>query len=302
MNYETFYSGQDVWITEGVDKGRKGVITGTGFGGFTIQLDAEKKFFARTKITTKNPQNVPLPPNFLPLDHKVGDTVVVSGHPFTAFNGITGTVTKLPTSTTYAHGGDKRYALVITDGGKSAYVQGDVLLFEPQNLKKACAVRIEGKEIAHADVRINDVILVEYRSGAGNYKQLSSKEGKVASITRKNNPALGEHPASIYTFNAPAADGGYTLNYNNKAEKVILVKGAEDPYVAILKGLLPGTTIVKENPNGSVTTYVRAPDAFKESQWHVVQSLSTRSSVFISDADVIKALNNGAEFVHKVRK
>ena len=302
MNYETLHSGQEVWITSGVDKGRKGVITGSGLVGTSVQLDAENKFFDRTKITTKNPQTVPLPPNFLPLDFKIGDRVEVVGHPYVTFNGITGTVTKLPTATTYAHGGEKRYTILVTDGRNSVYAKGDVLCFEPHTLRSAHPVRIEGKEIAHADVKLNDVILVEFRSGSGDYKQLSSKEGRVAQISQKNNPAAGEHPSRIYTFRASYKDGGYALNYNHADEKIILVKAAADPYVALLKDLKAGTTVVKENANGSVTTYVKASDCFKQSQWHVIVSLSTRSSSFVTDEDVVKALNEGAEFVHKVRK
>jgi hypothetical protein len=255
------------------------------------------------KSETYTFQTVPMPPNFLPLDFKIGDSVEVAKHPFKSFNGIIGTVTKLPTSTSYSNNGDKRYRVTVTDRGKSAYSVGDTMCFEPAVLQKACSPRIEGEEIGHTDVKINDIIRVEYHTLTGNYKQVSSKEGKVAKISKRENPPVDSHPANVYTFFAPSVDGGWRLNYNSKTEKIILVKAAPDPYVELLKDLKAGSVVAWEKETGRHYTYVKATNAFpsdEEGRWHVMDNGHTAHGNKVYESEVARVLGKGAEIVHKV--
>lgn len=303
MDYNKLGYNQEVWVKSGEYKGRKGRVDMKGFGVVNVRFDSETKSFTPDNLTTENPQTVPLPPNFLPLDHKIGDRVEVSGHGYNPFNGITGTVTKLPTSTTYRNGGEKRYRISVTDGGKSSYTAGDVLYFEPATLKAAKPQRVEGEEIEHADVQINDVIRVELRSGSGGYTQTSMKEAKVGVITKRLHPEYS-HPSQVYIFKTSISDGNCLLNYGHKNEKITLVKAAENPWKAIIDGLQAGTVVVRTNADScSTSTFVKSPDVHGSSQWHVMHSGSTRSSSFVTDSDVIRVLSEAdAEIVHKVHR
>lgn len=304
MNDEEIRHGSTVWIKNGLNKGRKGTVVTKGFGSVSVVLEGETKVFILGDVTTKNPAHtVPLPPNFIPADYEIGDLVEVSGHPNGTFNGIEGKITRLPTSTSYSNGGDKRYEVEVTVPNGSIYPAGTSLYFEPKVLKKAVQKpRIEGNTIKHEDVIIGDTIRVELRSSKGSYSQLSTKEGKVNAISTKlnhTNLAAYEH----YQFRTSNEEGGYMLNYGHKDEKIFLVKAAEDPWKAIVAGLTSGTVVVRENDNGSVSVFVKAPPSMGSSQWHVMNSLSTRSSSFVTDSDILRILNEGnAEFVHKVRK
>lgn len=303
MDYTRLGYGQEVWIKSGPDKGRKGSVVSKGFGMVNVKLDAETKSFGADSLTAQNPQTVPLPPNFLPLDYKLGDTVEVQCHGYMRFNGIVGTVDRLPTSTTYQNGGDMRYRIKVTDG-KDMNEAGDFLYFEPHNLKEAApkTKRVEGEEIAHADVQINDVIRVEVSSGerAKGYKQVSSKEGTVAFIRRTSNAPSFMHDSQIYTFKTGADDGSFTLNYAHKDEKITLVKAAPNPFVKIVKDLKPGSVVNLVKSTGEVLTYIKARDWLNQSQWHKVSSMSQVSSCFVTDEDVVAVIDLGAKIVHKV--
>lgn len=292
MQSTTVIHGQEVWITGGPDKDRKGVVIGGGFGAYEVQLDAEVKIFDRHNVSTTNPKNrsVPLPPNFIPSEFQIGDRVEVHGH-HSHYNGTRGKIVRLPTSTTYHNGGDLRYA-IDPDNGNRFY-------FEARYLRKPeKKVRHVGDEIGHEYVQIGDKIRTELRTTDGTYSQLSSKEGRVSRITKKLNP-VGLEPWAIYSFSTEKHHG---LTFGQRDEKIILLEAAPDPYVAILEGLAAGSVVVHEKESGTVLTYVKSLPFLKDSQWHEISSHSTHSSAFVEDSDIIKALNNGAEFVHKVRK
>lgn len=292
MQSTTVIIGQEVWITGGLDKDKRGVVVGGGFGVYQVQLDVETKTFDRHNVSTTNPKNhaVPLPPNFIPCKFKVGDPVEVHGFGG-VYDNIKGKIARLPTSTSYRNGGDPRYG-----------VEGDTisnrLYFEEHNLRTPVEkVRYVGDEIGHEDVRIGDTILTELRTSDGTYSQLSSKQGRVARITKRAY-ATGLKPYEIYSF---ASEKHHGLTFGQRDEKITLLEIAPDPYIAIVKGLAAGSVVVHEKDSGTVLTYVKSLP-FEERQWHVVSSHSSRSSTFVDDKDVIEALNNGAEIVHKVRK
>lgn len=302
MRSTTLTHGQEVWITGGLDKGKKGVVIGGGFGVYQIQLDAETKTYDMSSVSTTNPKShtVPLPPSFIPSEFKIGDAVEVHEHPAGDFyNGLKGTITRLPTSTTYRNGGDVRYGIEVTGQGNRDFTIGNRLFFEPQQLRKPVKkVRYVGDEISHENVQIGDTILTELRSSDGTYSQLSSKQGKVSRITKKLR-AIELEPWAIYSF---ATEKHHGLTFNLPDEKITLLEIAADPYVAIVENLAAGTVVINEKADGEVLTYVKSLPFVNQSQWHVLSSHTNRSSTFIDDRDVIEALNNGAEIVHKVRK
>lgn len=294
MRSVTVEIGQEVWITGGLDRGKKGVVVDGGFGVYQVQLDSETKTFDRANVSTTNPKNhsVPLPPNFIPTKFKIGDPVEIHGFGATNYNGIKGKIVRLPTSTSYHNGGDPRYA-----------IKGDTipnrLYFEEHNLRTPVEkVRHVGDEIRHEDVQIGDTILTELRSSDGTYSQLSSKQGKVARITKRSN-TTGLEPCAIYSF---ASEKHHGLTFGHTNEKITLLEVAPDPFIAIVDNLAAGTVVVHEKDSEAVLTYVKSLPFVNQSQWHVLSSHSNRSSTFVDDRDVIDALNNGAEIVHKVRK
>lgn len=293
MRSTTIEIGQEVWITGGLDRDKKGVVIGGGFGIYQVQLDSETKNFDRSNVSTTNPKNhsVPLPPNFIPCKFKVGDPVEVHGFGG-VYDGIKGKVVRLPTSTSYRNGGDPRYG-----------VEGDTisnrLYFEEHTLRTPVEkIRRVGGEIRHEDVRIGDTIRTELRTSDGTYSQLSSKQGKVARILKASNP-VGMAPCAVYSFSTEKHHG---LTFGQTNEKITLLETAPDPFIAIVGNLAAGTVVVHEKDSEAVLTYVKSLPFINQSQWHVLSSHSNRSSTFVDDKDVIDALNNGAEIVHKVRK
>lgn len=292
MQSTTVITGQEVWITGGLDKDKRGVVVGDGFGVYQVQLDAEVKTFDRANVSTTDPKNhsVPLPPNFIPSEFKIGDLVEVHGHN-KHYNGTKGKIVRLPTSTSYSNGGDVRYAIDPDNGNR--------FFFEAKYLRKpAKKVRYVGDEIGHEDVRIGDTILTELRTSDGTYSQLSSKQGRVARITKRAY-ATGLKPYEIYSF---ASEKHHGLTFGQRDEKITLLEVAPDPFIAIVGNLAAGTVVVHEKDSEAVLTYVKSLPFANRSQWHVLSSHSNRSSTFVDDKDVIDALNNGAEIVHKVRK
>lgn len=299
MQSTTVNIGQEVWITGGLDKDKKGTVVGGGFGVYQVELDSETKTFDRTNVSTTNPKShaVPLPPNFIPSDFKMGELVEVHGHSG-SYDGIKGKVVRLPTSTSHRTG-DPRYAIEVTGKGNKSFEIGHRLHFEPHNLRTPVKkARIVGDEISHEDVQIGDKIRTEIRSTDGNYSQLSSKEGRVSRITKRLN-ASGLEPWAIYSF---GSDRHHGLTFGNRDEKIILLEAAVDPYIAIVEGLASGSVVTHERESGTVLTYVKSVPFLAQSQWHVISSHSNRSSTFVDDQEIIEALNNGAEIVHKVRK
>lgn len=293
MQSTTITIGQEVWITGGLDKDKKGTVVGGGFGVYQVELDSETKTFDRTNVTTTNPKShsVPLPPNFLPTEFKVGDVVEIHGYGATTYNGIKGKIIRLPTSTSYRNGGDKRYGIAATNGNK--------YFFEAEYLRKvAKKARIVGEEISHEAVRIGDTIRTDLRTTDGTYSQLSSKEGRVTRIVSSGSMA-GKEPCQVFSFSTERNHG---LTFGIPAEKITLLEAAVDPYIAIVDNLAAGTVVINEKSTGEVLSYVKSLPFCGTPQWHVVSSVSKRSSSFVGDADVIEALNNGAEIVHKVRK
>lgn len=293
MRSTTIEFGQEVWITGGLDKDKKGVVVGGGFGIYQVQLDSETKNFDRSNVSTTNPKNhsVPLPPNFIPTKFKVGDLVEIHGFGG-VYDGIKGKIARLPTSTSYRNGGDPRYG-----------VEGDTisnrLYFEEHNLRTPVEkIRYVGDEIRHEDVKIGDTILTELRTSDGTYSQLSSKQGRVARITKRTH-TTGLKPYEIYSF---ASEKHHGLTFQQRDEKITLLEIAPDPFIAIVDSLAAGTVVVHEKDSDAVLTYVKSLPFINQSQWHVLSSHSNRSSTFVDDKDVIDALNNGAEIVHKVRK
>ncbi len=302
MKSSTIFNGQEVWITGGLDNGKKGVVIGGGWGVYSVQLDAETKTFEQHSVSTVNPKshNVPLPPSFIPSEFKIGDPVEVYDHPAGEhYNGLKGTIVRLPTSTSYRNGGDPRYGIEVTGKGNKKYSIGNRIFFEAQHLRKPTKkVRYVGDEIGHEDVQIGDTIRTELRSTDGTYSRLSTKEGRVSRIAKKLH-ATGLEPWAIYSF---ATEKHHGLTFGMYDEKITLLEIAVDPYVAIVENLAAGTVVVHEKESGAVLTYVKSLPFATQSQWHVVSSHSNRSSTFVDDRDVIDALNNGAEIVHKVRK
>lgn len=302
MQSTTVTIGQEVWITDGLDRGKKGVVLSGGWGVYQIELDSETKTYDRHSVSTTNPKShsVPLPPNFLPTEFKIGDKVEVYGDAAGyRYNGMEGTIIRLPTSTSYRNGGDIRYGIEITGRSGFSYKIGNRIFFEPDTLRKrAKTERIVGNEIGHEDVQIGDTIRTELRSTDGTYNQLSTKEGRVSRITKKLY-TTGLEPWASYSF---ATEKHHGLTFGQADEKITLLEIAVDPYVAIVENLAAGTVVVHERESGEVLTYVKSLPFAKQSQWHSVSSQTNRSSTFVDDRDVIDALNNGAEIVHKVRK
>jgi hypothetical protein len=243
-------------------------------------------------------KSIPLPPNFLPLEHKVGDKVVVKGFYLSNYNDVVGVVERVPTSLSGPLFSSRAYRIRAL---KSTAYPDAPLDFLPEFLH-AHSTRVEGEEIAHKVVRIGDTIRVTHSTTMGRYTQSSVREGVVSSITYSLEPK-GKKPWEHYIFRGWEEGKGVALNFQTENEIITLVKAAEDPWKAIVEGLTAGTVVVRENKNGSTTTYVKAPDWHTSSQWHIVSSLSTKSSTFVSDSDVIEILGTGeAEIVHKVRK
>jgi hypothetical protein len=306
MNYADYRPEMTVWVTNGQHKGKKGRIVSKGWGMLSVALDNldETVAFGAESLTNKDPlaQTVPLPPNFIPTEFKLGDVVEVTGHSYSHYNGIRGEVVRLPTSTSYRNGGDRRYQIKVTGKGRSDHRIGNDLFFEGAVLAKYVKPeRVEGQEISHDDVKIGDEIKVEIVTTTGRYKQSSMKQGKVTSITKRLQPTGDAH--IDYAFRT--SDGiGWSgpLNFGAKEEKITLIKIAEDPFIAIVNGLAAGTVVILEKDSGEVLSFVKSKDYGGSGQWHKVSSLSSYSSTFVDDRDIIDLLNNGAEIVHKVRK
>ncbi len=301
MKSSIIFNGQEVWITGGLDKGKKGIVIGGGWGVYSIQLDSETKTYDRHSVSTTNPKshNVPLPPSFIPSEFKIGDLVEVNDHPAGHhYNGLKGKIIRLPTSTSYRNGGDPRYGMEITGKGSTTYSIGNRIFFEAPHLRKPVKkVRYVGDEIGHEDVQIGDTVRTELRSTDGTYSHTSTKQGKVFRITE--NTAAGSTPWQIYSFENERNHG---LTFGQAHEKITLLEISVDPYVAIVENLAAGTVVVHERESGEVLTYVKSLPFAKQSQWHSVSSQNNASSTFVDDRDIIDALNNGAEIVHKVRK
>lgn len=292
MNDEQLHSGSTVWIKDGLDKGRKGVVDVKGFGQVWVVLEGETKVFSQTSVTTKDPNHIPLPPNFLPLDFKVGDKVEVSGHRNDSFNGIVGTVIGLPSYHTRTGDiSDNRYKIRVSTSPQ-------ILWFAPELLKAAApAERIEGNEIAHEDVQVGDTISVRIEATQHGVKEVNEREGVVASVSHSG--SNGRH-----RFFARKPCGNYApLNFLEGSETVVLLKKGESPNVAVVKELAAGTVIVKDSViDGSVSTYVKSLNWHTDSQWHSVNSRSSISSTFVTDNEIVRLLDNGAKIVHTVKK
>jgi len=300
MKYEEVTPGQEVWIIGNCrDKGKRGVVESKGWGAVRVVLD-DVKLFDASSLSTADPAkpSVPLPPNFIPSEFKLRDLLEVTDNTLKTFNGIRGNVIKLPTSTSRRNSGDNRYHLSVTDPAGSHYKVGTTLCFEADNLKKVDEKprRIEGIEIGHEDVQIGDTIRTELRTTDGTYSHAFIKEGKVARIATDD---CYTQPWSFYSF---ATDRNHGLTFAQAHEKITLLKAAEDPYVAIVENLAAGTVIIHERDGGEVLTYVKSLPFVRQTQWHILSSMSNRSSTFVDDQTIINALNNGAEIVHKVRK
>lgn len=289
MNNEELHQGTTVWITTGPDKGRKGTVDYKGFGQVSVHLDGERKTFMQYSVTTKNPAHtVPLPPNFLPLDHKVGDTVIVKGfHHLPQYNDVVGVVTRVPTGVASSGFTARSYRII---GAKSSAFPDVPLDFLPEFLKPFEPERVEGEEIRHEDVKVGDTIRTELHSSRGGYSQMSSKQGKVHSITYSSCPTSDAEAWEHYVFKSK--EDGYVdvLNYRHRDEKIILVKAGESKWISIVKELKTGSVVVRENTNGTVTTFVKSVNWGGSSQWHSINSLSNKSSSFVSDSDVIRVL------------
>jgi hypothetical protein len=183
--------------------------------------------------------------------------------------------------------------------GNDGFTNGDRLFFTSATLRKPVEkVRYVGDEIGHEDVQIGDTILTELRTSDGTYSRLSTKQGKVARITKKLY-SEGLEPWAVYSF---ATEKHHGLTFGMADEKITLLEIAPDPYVAIVENLAAGTVVVHERDGGEVVTYIKSLPFVNQTQWHCLSSQSNRSSTFVGDRDVIEALNNGAEIVHKVRK
>jgi hypothetical protein len=298
------FNGQEVWITGGLDRGKKGIVVSSSWGVCSVKLDSETKTYDKGSVSTTDPKthNVPLPPSFIPSEFKIGDTVEVHGHPAgDHYNGIKGTVTRLPTSTSYRNGGDLRYEFEVTGKGSTAYSIGKGMYFEPQWLRKAAkAERIVGYQINHRDVQIGDTIRVELHTKKGRYSKSFVKEGKVSAISTKLKPVKDDY--DTYSFRSSEDGWSDVLNYNEKDEQIFLVEAAKDPYIEIVENLGAGTVIVHEKETGEVLSYIKSLPFIRQSQWHVISSQTNRSSTFVDDLEIINALNDGAKIVHKVRK
>jgi hypothetical protein len=286
---------QTVWITDGIDKGKRGKVEYTGFGSVSVVLDGESKVYTKSSVTTKDPNSIPLPPNFIPNTFKVGDKVVVNSESSPQFTGIEGYVKTVPNSV--ATGGMGRtYTIRVTKAnGKSGHDVGEHVYILPQSLSLVPkAERIEGEEIAREDVRVGDTIRTTITSEGNGYTQTSSKEGKVTKIV--TNPSK-----TNFIFYATNTN---TLNYGANDEVITLVKRGEDPYVQILKDLSNGTVVsLEKGEGGEVMTYIKSVPWGSTSQWHLTSSASGRSSTFVTEEEVVDILSRGvAEIVHKVRK
>lgn len=239
---------------------------------------------------------VPLPPNFLPNKFKVGDRVETM-HPQSNYRGIIGKVTKTPSSTDRLAGYSARaYHISVLHAPRGNYSPGYVLHFMEEGLKEAPAPpRIEGEEIAREDVKIGDTIRTTITSEGNGYKQVSSKEGKVTKIM--TNPSK-----TNFIFYANDTN---TLNYGANNEVITLIKKGESPWTTILNGLTAGSVVVYEKSEGRTITYVKSADGFgslSKDNWHEINNNISASSTKVPEAEVLKALEDGAEIVHKVRK
>jgi len=302
MQSTTVNIGQKVWITSGLDKGKEGTVLEGGWGVYSVKLDAETKTFDRNSVTTEDPKShtIPLPPNFLPTEFKMGDKVEVHEHKAgDMYNGLKGVIVRLPTSTSYRYGGDPRYGMEVRGQGNKEFTIGNRLYFEPQHLRKPVEKeRYVGDEIGHDAVQIGDTIRVELRSSDGDYAHTSTKTGKVARIVKRVNTD-GLEPWDIYSF---ANKSHHGLNFQSRNERVYLLEIAVDPYVEIVNNLGAGTIVILEKDTGEILTFVKSLPFTKQSQWHKVSSSSSHSSTFVDDRDIIELLGRGAKIVHKVRK